>query len=35
MAGKLFADYAEQMMDIKRKAQDTIDELQVIPRGSW
>ncbi len=33
MAGKLFAEYAEQMMDIKRKAQDTIDELQVVPRG--
>jgi len=33
VAGKLFAEYAEQMMDIKRRAQDTIDELQVIPRG--
>jgi DNA-binding transcriptional LysR family regulator len=33
MAGKLFAEYAEQMMDLKRRAQDTIDELQVIPRG--
>ena len=33
VAGKLFAEYAEQMMETKRKAQDTIDELQVIPRG--
>jgi DNA-binding transcriptional LysR family regulator len=33
VAGKLFAEYAEQMMDLKRRAQDTIDELQVIPRG--
>ncbi len=33
VAGKLFAEYAEQMMDLKRRAQDTIDELQVVPRG--
>ena len=33
VAGKLFAEYAEQMLDLKRRAQDTIDELQVVPRG--
>ena len=33
VAGRLFADYAEQMMEIRRRAQDTIDELQVVPRG--
>ncbi len=33
VAGKLFAEYAEQMMDLKRRAQDTLDELQVVPRG--
>jgi DNA-binding transcriptional LysR family regulator len=33
VAGKLFAEYAEQMMELKRRAQATIDELQVVPRG--
>lgn len=33
VAGRLFAEYAEQMLDLKRRAQDTIDELQVVPRG--
>ncbi len=33
VAGKLFAEYAEQMMALKRRAQDTIDELQIVPRG--
>jgi DNA-binding transcriptional LysR family regulator len=33
VAGRIFAEYAEQMMDLKRRAQDSIDELEVIPRG--
>ena len=32
-AGKIFAEYAEQMMDLKRRAQDAIHELEVSPRG--
>jgi DNA-binding transcriptional LysR family regulator len=32
-AGKIFADYAAQMMDLKRRAQDAIHELEVSPRG--
>jgi len=32
-AGKLFAEYAEQMMDLKRRAQDAIHELEIVPRG--
>jgi len=32
-AGKIFADYAEQMLDLRRRAQDTIAELESNPRG--
>ncbi len=32
-AGRIFADYAEQMMDLRRRAQDAVDELEVVPRG--
>jgi DNA-binding transcriptional LysR family regulator len=32
-AGKIFADYAEQMLELRRRAQDTIAELESNPRG--
>ncbi len=32
-AGKIFADYAEQILDLRRRAQDTINELERVPRG--
>src|SRR5438552_4910402 len=32
-AGKIFAGYAEQMLDLRRRAQDTIAELESNPRG--
>ncbi len=32
-AGKIFADYAAQMLDLRRRAQDTINELERNPRG--
>jgi DNA-binding transcriptional LysR family regulator len=32
-AGKLFAEYAEQLMDLRRRAQDAIAELEHDPRG--
>lgn len=32
-AGKLFADYAAQLLDLKRRAHDTINELERNPRG--
>jgi DNA-binding transcriptional LysR family regulator len=32
-AGKIFADYAEQILDLRRRAQDSINELERIPRG--
>src|SRR5581483_1165618 len=32
-AGKIFADYAEQMLDLRRRAQDAIQELERTPRG--
>ena len=32
-AGKIFADYAEQMLDLRRRAQDAIAELESNPRG--
>jgi DNA-binding transcriptional LysR family regulator len=32
-AGKLFAEYAEQMLDLRRRAQDAIAELERNPRG--
>ena len=32
-AGKIFAEYAEQMLDLRRRAQDSIAELERNPRG--
>src|SRR6516164_8166591 len=32
-AGRIFADYAEQMLDLRRRAQDSIAELEHNPRG--
>jgi DNA-binding transcriptional LysR family regulator len=32
-AGKIFAEYAEQLLDLRRRAQDTIAELDRNPRG--
>ena len=32
-AGHIFSEYAEQILDLKRRAQDTINELQTMPRG--
>ena len=32
-AGRIFAEYAEQILDLRRRAQDTINELERIPRG--
>lgn len=32
-AGRIFADYAEQILDLRRRAQDEINELERQPRG--
>jgi DNA-binding transcriptional LysR family regulator len=32
-AGRIFADYAEQILDLRRRAQDAINELEKVPRG--
>jgi DNA-binding transcriptional LysR family regulator len=32
-AGKIFAEYAEQILDLRRRAQDSINELEKVPRG--
>src|ERR1700734_4167251 len=32
-AGKIFAEYAEQILALRRRAQDTINELDRVPRG--
>ena len=32
-AGKILADYAEQILDLRRRAQDQINELERVPRG--
>jgi len=32
-AGKIFATYAEQILDLRRQAQDSINELDRVPRG--
>jgi len=32
-AGKIFAEYAEQILDLRRRAQNSINELERIPRG--
>lgn len=32
-AGKIFAGYAEQILDLRRRAQDALNELEITPRG--
>ncbi len=32
-AGRIFADYAEQILDLRRQAQNSINELERVPRG--
>src|SRR5215210_2645568 len=32
-AGKIFADYSEQILSLRRQAQDSINELERVPRG--
>jgi DNA-binding transcriptional LysR family regulator len=32
-AGDIFAQYAEQILDLRRRAQDSINELERVPRG--
>jgi len=32
-AGKIFAEYAEHILDFRRRAQDAINELERVPRG--
>jgi len=32
-AGRIFANYAEQILDLRRQAQDAINELEKVPRG--
>src|SRR5215813_4224347 len=32
-AGQIFAQYAEQILDLRRRAQDSINELERMPRG--
>jgi len=32
-AGRIFADYAEQILTLRRRAQDSINELERVPRG--
>jgi DNA-binding transcriptional LysR family regulator len=32
-AGRIFADYAEQILELRRRAQNTIHELERVPRG--
>lgn len=32
-AGKIFCEYAEQILDLRRRAQDSINELERVPRG--
>jgi len=32
-AGRIFAEYAEQILELRKRAQDTINELERVPRG--
>src|SRR6266498_2044943 len=32
-AGRIFSEYAEQILDFRRRAQDSINELEKMPRG--
>ena len=33
VAGRIFTEYAEKIMELRRQAQDAINELDVVPRG--
>ena len=33
MAGRIFAEYAEQILELRKRAQDSINELEKAPRG--
>jgi DNA-binding transcriptional LysR family regulator len=33
IAGRIFTEYAEKIMELRRQAQDAINELEVVPRG--
>lgn len=33
VAGRIFAEYAEQILELRRRAQDAINELEKVPRG--
>ncbi len=33
VAGRIFAEYSEQILSLRRKAQDAINELEKVPRG--
>jgi DNA-binding transcriptional LysR family regulator len=33
VAGRIFAEYAEQILDFRKRAQDAINELEKVPRG--
>ena len=33
-AGKIYAEYAEQILDLRQRAQDAINELERVPRGA-
>jgi DNA-binding transcriptional LysR family regulator len=33
-AGRIFAEYAEQILELRRRAQDAIQELERVPRGA-
>ncbi len=33
VAGRIFADYAERILDMRKRAQDAINELERVPRG--
>ncbi len=33
IAGKIFSEYAEQILDLRRRAQDSLHELELVPRG--
>src|SRR5947207_5263545 len=33
IAGRIFAEYAEQILALRRRAQDAINELEKVPRG--
>jgi len=33
VAGRIFAEYSEQILDLRKRAQDAINELEKVPRG--